>query len=292
MKYITFSDLARDIRKSIWRIPHDIEFVIGIPRAGIVCGSMVAEYLNVPLIDINSFIHGVEPSGGVRLTLRNKIEKKEISKVLVIDDAVFTGKAIKESKEKLKPFKEKYEFIYCAVYLEGPGIDAADIYFEDVRDYTRLGHQVVYEWNIFNHLPYIMEKAMFDMDGVFCLDPPDDRNEEEYINYIKDAIPLFIPRVKIGKIVTYRISKNMEITQEWLKKWGIEYNQLIMFKADSRDERNNSGISPAVMKAKIYGEDNDAVLFVESDEWQARRIYEITGKEVYCVSNNKLYGGR
>ena len=82
MKYITFSDLARDIRKSIWRIPHDVEFVIGIPRAGIVCGSMVAEYLNVPLIDINSFIHGVEPSGGVRLTLRNKIEKKKYQKYL------------------------------------------------------------------------------------------------------------------------------------------------------------------------------------------------------------------
>lgn len=287
--YITFSDLSKDIRNNLWKIPHDIDFVICIPRAGTVCGSMIAEHLNVPLIDIDSFINGIEPSGGVRLTLRNNIKEKERQKALVVDDCVFWGNAVKQAKDKLNPFNEKYDFVFCAIYLEGHNPDVADIYLEDVSHYSPKGIQVIYEWNVFNHLPYIMENTMFDLDGVFCVEPPDDINEKEYLEYIKNAIPLFIPRVKIGRIVTYRISKNMSITEEWLKNNGISYNQLIMFKADSREERNNSGISPELMKASIYKADPNAILFIESDDYQAKRIHEISGKQVLCISTNKLY---
>lgn len=33
MKYITIADLSDTIRKNIWKIPHDIDCVIGIPRS-------------------------------------------------------------------------------------------------------------------------------------------------------------------------------------------------------------------------------------------------------------------
>ena len=279
--------MMNTIRRNIWKIPHDVDFVIGVPRSGMICGSVVSEFINVPLIDLNGFVQGVEPSGGMRLSLIKGKSENEKPKVLVMDDTVYAGNAMKKTKDKLIPFNDKYKFIYCSVYVDGPAVDIIDFYLEDKRCNT---HNV-YEWNIFNHHPHIMKKFMFDLDGVFCVDPPDDRIDyEKYIEYIKNAIPLFIPRVPIGKICTYRISKNMEITQKWLTDQGIQYDQLIMFKADSTEERNNSGVSPWQMKAKVYSEDNNAELFIESDDYQAQMIHQLTGKDVYCVSTNKYYG--
>lgn len=275
------------IRRNIWKIPHDIDFVIGVPRSGMICGSVVSEFINVPLIDLNSFVQGCEPSGGLRLTLVNDKSENTKPKVLVMDDTVFAGNAMKKAKDKLKPFEDKYEFIYCVIYMEGLAEKIVDFFLEDVR----CGTQVIYEWNIFNHHQHIMSRFMFDMDGVFCVDPPDDRiDNNKYIEYIKNATPLFVPRVPVGKIVTYRISKNMEITQKWLADQGIKYGQLIMFKADSTEERNNSGVSPWQMKAKVYADDNNALLFIESDDYQAQMIHQLSGKQVLCVTTNKLYG--
>ena len=48
------------------------------------------------------------------------------------------------------------------------------------------------------------------------MEPPDERNEEDYLKYIANATPMFIPRTKLGGIVTYRLSKNRDITEKWL----------------------------------------------------------------------------
>ena len=44
------------------------------------------------------------------------------------------------------------------------------------------------------------------------------------------------------------------------------------------------------MKAKVYSEDNNAELFIESDDYQAQMIHQLTGKQVLCVGTNKIYG--
>ena len=67
MKFITISEMSQTIRDNIWKVPRDIDFVIGIPRSGIICASIISEYLNCPLIDIDSFASGAKPTGGGRL---------------------------------------------------------------------------------------------------------------------------------------------------------------------------------------------------------------------------------
>ena len=285
MKYIKFTDLITTIRTNIHKVPHDIDFVIGIERSGMIVASIISEYINVPLIGLKSFISGCKPTGGDRLGLTNK---NKTNKVLVIDDTCYSGKSMKNAKNLLKNYQ--YDFIYLAAYLEGKGIDELDIYLEDVREYTKDTINIVlYEWNIFHHYPFISQRCIYDIDGVFCIDPPDELKTEEYEKYIKNAIPLFIPTVSIGKIVTYRLSKYMDITEKWLKEQGIRYNQLIMFKADSYKERYNSGVSSEYMKGTIYRDDNQSILFIESDDYQARMIHQISKKPVLCVSTNKLY---
>ena len=289
MKYITIAEMAETIRKNFYKIPHDIDFVIGIPRSGIMCASIISEFLNVPLIDVNSFVHGDSPTGGLRLKYSKQYNRKK-KKALVVDDTVFNGTNNNKVRQQLEPLKEKYDFVYMVVYLEGRGIDCVDLYLEDVRKYTdNFTSIVLYEWNIFHHHEGFMSKCMYDIDGVLCVNPPDERNEKEYIDYIKNAVPLFTPTVKIGEIVSYRLSKNEPITKEWLNKNGIQYNKLTLFNANTWEERNRSGISPEKMKGNHYKQQNWAKLFVESDDFQAKKIFEISGKPVYCVESNKLY---
>lgn len=288
MKYIALNDLNQTIRKNLWKIPHDIDFVIGVPRSGMLPATIIAEFLNVPLIDYKSFCSGVTPSGGGRLRMR---KSNNTGKVLVIDDTTYSGASMRGVKESLKSFN--YKFIYSVAYLEGDaGEKEIDLYLEDVRKYTKKDSSIVlYEWNVHNHYPPLMQRCIYDIDGVLCLDPCDERNEEEYLKYIKNATPLFTPTVPIGKILTYRLSKNRDITMEWLKKNGIQYNALIMFNASSWTEREMMGISPEDMKGNFYKNDPDSNLFIESDDKQARKIHQISGKPVLCVESNTLYGG-
>ena len=291
MKYVTLSDLSITIRRNFYKIPHDIDFIVTIPRSGTIVGSIISEFLNCPMIDIYSFIDGAKPNGGGRLRYFKEQEHENgKKKVLVVDDTVFTGKSKKEAREQLKPFEDTHDFIFLVAYLEGPAVDTVDIYLEDVR-YATNGYKdpVIYEWNIFHHNESTMETCMYDIDGVLCIDPPDERNGEEYIEYIKNAIPLFTPTAKIGALVTYRLVKNEEITKKWLSDHGIRYGKLIMFNAQTWDERNAKGISPELMKGEYYKSQEWAKLFVESDDYQAQIIHKISGKPVYCVASNRMY---
>lgn len=115
-----------------------------------IAASIISSYLNVPLIDVNSFLSGLEPTGGKRLDYFNNNHQKT-NKALVIDDTVFGGTAMKNTRKKLSNHKE-LSFIYICVYLEGVGIKDVDIYLEDVRQYTDDNNKIVlYEWNIFQH---------------------------------------------------------------------------------------------------------------------------------------------
>ena len=292
MKYITLNDLSETIRKNLWKIPRDIDFVMGIPRSGTICASIISEFLNIPLIDIDSFVAGVKPYGGGRLRYYHEknIPGEGRKKVLVVDDTVYNGSSKVKAAEKLNPFRNEYDFIFMAVYQEGPNRTAVDFCLEDVTKYTNnFTELVMYEWNIFHHNEDVMEKCLYDMDGVLCVNPPDERNEAVYLEYIKTAPPLFLPSVKIGGIATYRLSKNMDITKKWLEEHNVRYNAMYMFKAQSWEERNGTGVTPAVFKSEIF-KNGRYRLFVESDAEQARQINQLSGKPVLCVENNKLYG--
>ena len=291
MKFVTLADLAATIRRNVHTIPHDVDFVIGVPRSGVIAAGIIAEFLNAPLIDVDSFAKfGALPTGGRRSRFHRR-PVTEKPRVLVVDDTIFHGWSLRETKNKLAPFARRYgfEFVYMAVFLEGPN-DGVDIWLEDLRRYTD-GYTtfVLYEWNIFHHVPKFMGECIYDIDGVLCLDPPDERSGRPYMDYIPNAVPLFTPTVKVGELVTYRLERYRDLTEWWLHNQGVTYGALTMFPAKSYDERAGMGISPAAFKADIYRLRPWAKLFVESDDRQAREIYGLTGKPVYSVETNKIY---
>ena len=89
--------------------------------------------------------------------------------------------------------------------------------------------------------------------------------------------------------MSYRLIKNKEITENWLKRNNVQYGELIMFDANSWEDRNKSGITPERYKGEYYKAHDEYGLFVESSDYQAKRIAEISNKQVYCVETNKMY---
>lgn len=184
MKYIMYSDLCDDIRNNLVKIPKDICGVIGVPRSGMLPATIISEYLNIGLATIDDFIvNGIDSfnkHGNRRLKTINT------NKILVIDDTCYNGNEINKNRIKLQKYGD-FEFIFLVVYMEGSGIiSQPDIYIKDIREEARKSEIgiVLYEWNLLSN-PEIINKTIFDLDGVICVDPPDERNTEEYIKYVK-----------------------------------------------------------------------------------------------------------
>ena len=284
MKYVTIAELNQTIRTNFYRIPHNIDFVIGVPRSGMLPATIIAEYLNVPLTDLNSFVNGQRPSGGMRLGFKRPGNLTQ-QKVLVVDDTTFNGTSIRTAKSLLKGLSKIYDITYMVVYKEGRSTEP-DIWLEDISQYA--DPIVLYEWNIFHHYPNILKSCMYDIDGVLLPNPPDEMNEQQYLDFIKKAPPLFTTSSPIGALVSYRLESRREITEAWLKENKIEYNELLLFPSSSYDERAKTAY-PSEFKAKHYRRSTWAKLFVESDDLQAREIARLSGKPVYCVESNRLY---
>ena len=284
MKYTNYEDLSNCIRRNAWKIPQDIDLIVGIPRSGLLAALMLSEVIGKRCTDIDTFIEGREMSWGYRQKLRGT---ETTRKVLILDDTVYSGRSMTAAREKLKPLKDKYDFVFGSIYIDGTRAkDYVDIFFEDML--LTGESEFYYGWNVLGQRQKRTKYCMWDIDGLLCKNPPDDRNTEEYEAYLPNAVPMVIPKMRIGALVTYRLEKYRSVTEAWLKSYGINYGELFMFPALDRLTRKKSA-SPAQYKAEIYGRTNWAKIFYESDEKQAVRIHEMCGKPVFCYENGKMY---
>lgn len=284
MVYRSYDELANCIRRNLWKVPADVDVIVGIPRSGMIPALMLAELLNKRCADFDSFIEGRGMSYGTRGGL---MRGGKSGRAVVIDDCVNSGLSLEKVRGLLAPLADKYEITCGCVYVESEKAkQMVDFWFEDI---SRQGKEAyLKEWNILHLFRNGMNRSMWDVDGLVCKDPPDDRNTAVYEAYLPNAVPMVIPTNRIGAFVTYRLEKYRSVTEAWLKRHGIEYGQLLMFDAPDRDTRNTS-ISSARYKARIYREATWANLFYESDVRQAEKIHQLTGKPVFCYENGKLY---
>ena len=276
MRYVTTSELSRMLRSNLWKIPHDIDLVVGIPRSGLMVANMVSLYLNKRLSDIDSFVDG--RIFNIGSTRAHMVADTPIRKVLVVDDSVMSGSSLEDAKQKLRPLTNRYEFCYFAPIVTSTSSHMVDAYAEIVDDVR------IFEWNLFHHS--LLESACIDLDGVLCVDPPVDDDGEIYTNYILNATPLFIPTSTIGTIVTCRLEKYRFQTETWLKQNNIKYHNLVMLDMPSRDERIKWG-RHGEYKADYYSQHNE-ILFIESSLRQATTIAQLSHKDVICIETNSL----
>lgn len=283
INYRSVMDMDKLIRKSIGIIPPDVDLIVGIPRSGMLPATILSLLLNKPLVDINVLVN---EENIIKNDMSERIKAYSYNidtykKILVIDDSCNSGSSIEKAREKLKKYEGRAEFLFGCIYATHESKNYVDLYFEIVN------LPRVFEWNIMNHS--ILKKACLDLDGVLCIDPTKEENDdgEKYVEFILNAKPLFVPKVSIGYIVTSRLEKYRRETEVWLEKNGIKYEHLYMLDLDTKEERIKLN-AHSNYKSLIYS-GLDAKLFIESDEKQAEEISKNTNKDVYCVGNNRFY---
>lgn len=280
MQLQTYADLQRDISQNLWKIPSDIDLVVGIPRSGMLVASLVALARNLPLVDLEGFIAGrVFESGTTR---RRTTDPATIRRALVVDDSSRTGEAIVRATESLRAASRNLPpTTTCVVYGTRQTTAHVDITMVEINKPR------IFEWNVLHH-PTILANACIDIDGVLCHDPSRQDNDDgaRYRGFIATARPLHIPSHRVHALVTSRLEKYRRETEEWLEAQGVVYDRLIMLDLATAEERRRQG-AHASHKAAYY-RSSSATLFIESELPQAEQIARMSGKPVLSLEGPKI----
>ena len=266
--WLDLNDLVSDTIKLVPKIPENVDAIIGVARSGLIPASIISTYLHLPLFSVSWH----EPENIVNLSGgHRKPSIDNIKRVVVIDDSTASG----TTWENLKALDFKFpEVITAAIYVE----PFAKIQPKIIGRYLSLPH--LFSWNFFNN--YMMEVTGIDFDGILCPDPPFGSGPE-YELWLSDAKRLLAIRMyKVKAIITARGEKYRNITEAWLKRYGIAYQNLIM--APEHGMSVDDIIKFKYDTIKKLG----LTYFVESADDIARRL---TGscRYVICPAAKKVY---
>ena len=269
------------IVRNLHRLPRDIDLVVGVPRSGILAATLVSLTANIPMTDLDSFLAGrIYTSGITKRWAGLDRQTSEMRKILVIDDSIIGGTAMRDAREKIAAAGMKGDFIFAAVFGLSLQHEETDIVLDVVP------HPRMFQWNFMHHM--FLEQCCVDIDGVLCLDPTEEENDDgpAYEKFLSEARPLLGPTRKIGWLVTSRLEKYRKLTEAWLDRHEIKYDHLIMLDLPSKAERQRLGAHGS-FKADFYRKSN-AILFIESEHEQALKIAKLSGKPVLCVESNMV----
>jgi len=278
MNYRSFAHLSADTQEWIADLPDDLDLIVGIPRSGMLVSNLLSLHLNLPMTDIDGLRDGRLLQTGERYD--GEFDISEFSKILVVDDTVYTGNAMTDARSTVGGFRLSADVYYGAVYVDSGSERFVDTYAQTL-EFPR-----VFEWNMMHH--DFLAKSCVDLDGILCRDPTPEENDDgaKYREFIATVDPICVPSVKIGKIVTCRLEKYRSETAAWLDKHGIEYNELVMMQYPDKATRVAAG-NHGEYKAEVY-QSSEAKLFIESSHSQARTIAMQTSKPVYSKEQNRM----
>lgn len=281
LNYRSYSDLAHDIRKNIARIPRDIDMVVGIPRSGMIPAYIIGSLLNRPVISLDELVHGLAPSKGDR---KLSDQTSGARRILVVDDSLNLGNALSRLNSSVPEtyLGEPFSWEFLAIYASEKGTTLGANYLMELKTPR------IFQWNYRNH--GIAARACYDIDGVLCIDPTDEQNDDGpiYREFLLNAAPLYIPKHPIMALVTSRLEKYRSETEEWMRRHGVIYKKLFMLDLPSKEERIRLRAHGS-FKAQVYETLADSELFIESNPKQAKEISERTRKPVICTETDEFY---
>lgn len=283
VSYITYAQLAEDVREFIRKLPRalidNLCGVVGVPRSGMLPATMIANNLHLPLADSWSFAHiNRFPEAGHRLT----INQSNHHTILVVDDSIYAGTSINRALDRLKETYQNYnlKFVSAVLYRCPEKAAEVDYYLRDVPKPR------YFEWNLLQHPD--LPTFMLDLDGVLCYDPTVyDDDGPQYVNSLIHAEPLYLPKFLVHSICTMRLERHREVTERWLEDYNVRYGELIMVDLPTAQKRREQ-LNYAQWKGEKY-KSSSAQLFIESAKEQAGGIQEYSGKPVICLENSKVY---
>ena len=266
------------MRKLCRQLPA-LRAVAGIPRSGLIPASLIAQWQNIPLLDIDDALVSRPQIPTYRRRAAEELDER--LPILIVDDTVSSGRTLSWYKSRARG---KGSYLFAAPYVDRRCWNVVDFYAED--------HPQCYgafEWNLLHehgHTQYTLS----DLDGVICEEWTGGDEElfpEAYRRHLVQGKPMRLPTKPLKGIVTGRMQIYRRETAAWLRKHGVVYDHLWMMPASTEHER--ARIGPAQFKGSVYQE-SGAGLFVESCPIQARQIHELTGKPVIDFTNMIAHG--
>jgi uncharacterized HAD superfamily protein len=154
-----------------------------------------------------------------------------------------------------------------------------DIYGESIEHHF-------FEWNIPNmHFP-----CAFDMDGVLCRDFTKEEDDDG-VNYVNTMMSMSVtniqPRRNLLTVITARLEKYRDITENWLINNGYKIDKVYMMDLKSINDRTIDKVIKH--KSDHFLMREDLKFMIESDDFQAKQIHLITKKPVICNISKKVY---
>ena len=173
MEYRTVAQLDDAVVSWLAELPRDIDIVAGVPRSGLLVANLVALHLNVPMTDVAGIVEGRVIQSGARFN--GSDARPFLSKprhVLVVDDSVCSGSAMAKVKAQLAAAALPHRITYAAVYMSPEArLDGHVDLYREVVAMPR-----VFEWNLMHGT--VLANSCVDIDGVLCLDPTDEENDD------------------------------------------------------------------------------------------------------------------
>ena len=191
MEFRSIQDLSNLIRSNLFRLPSDVDLIVGVPRSGLLAAELISLYTNIPLTDIDGLLENRLIGHGITKRIKNERTPFDCNKILVVEDSVASGRSIQNVKYRLNNtlFHDKYRTL--AVYVS-PGKEAVvDVALETVPSPR------CFEWNLFHHQEYL-PFSCWDMDGVLCRDPDMIENDDgpNYAKFLECTPPLLFLRLR------------------------------------------------------------------------------------------------
>lgn len=269
------ADLNRQIVLNLPRLDRSqFDAVIGIPRSGMLPATILSTQLQLPLGTVESF-----GSRGIVYGRSGERQVMTNARILLVDDTVNHGTAMARAVKAVR--RHAREVTRFCVFGPYRGIEGlVDIFCETVRGPR------AFEWNLTKHRR--LPRWGFDMDGVFCRDPTKAENDDgrRYVQFMREAEPLWLPRRPVGHVVTCRLEKYRNETEGWLQRHGVQFGALHMMQHETKAERMAAG-GRGQWKAGIVKE-TGAEFFIESCPKQAGIIAREAGVPVWCMGTQSL----
>lgn len=277
LRLVTFSD--QYIFASEWaqQIPNEFDVILGIPRNGLVVAGIIAAKLGRPLSTPDNF-----KRGEIWFSKDSAIPK-EFRKILIVEDSIGFGKQLVKARQDLENLDSKWDIKTASLFVTFNAQKIVDFY------YCRMEGPVLFEWNLLTSGRNYFGKLAVDLDGILCKDCPLEYSEsdnEDYEKWLTSAEPYLIPAFKVDAIVTARLEKYRAQTEDWLRRYGVKYEELIMLNLEKGELRTQN----KVIKYKVDAlKKIKPTWYWESTSRMAIQIHKKSKLPVLCIEQMLIY---
>lgn len=287
-RYVRTAELIETTLELAKRLPSGLAGIAGIPRSGMLPASQLAMHLHLPLYSLTDGAL-VEVGHGWRLS---NAKRRSTGPVLVVDDTIHNGGTITNLRTRLLRRGKSWvaaiagsdrgpaPLLWSVVFAEARGMHLVDLWGKELPTPHCL------EWNLFS-CPWAQHFAT-DFDGILCPDftPEEDDDGPRYAKALRTRQPLHLFRYgRLPLIITARLEKYREPTERWLRRWGVQFDRLVMGPWQTKAERSRVCLGTwkaEQLNARLPGSNPPIGMFIESDPVQATVMSGKAGCPVLC----------